>query len=120
LVGALHLANGDSRGPELFLEQRVEIRAFPRTAAEYVEAERSVLGKRMTRDVRFSKQTDARDPARVWELMPVGFPEWMQVQVTYQVLEQLLETALIAQGGGVAAVGFHDPFEAAHVFRRLA
>ena len=99
-------------------QQRLEIGVSARPAAEYVQAQRTVFGKRVAGNVRFRKQAHSGDPAGMRKLMPLRFAERMQVQFADERSEKFLERALIGQRGRIAAVCFHDPFKTAHVVER--
>ena len=81
MVGAVDFSDGYVGGAEVLFEERFEIGILAGSAAENVQAERSVFGKSVAGDVRFRKQAHAGDAAGVGEFMPIGFAERVQVEL---------------------------------------
>src|SRR5260370_35413746 len=88
LVGPVDFPHGNSRGAELLLEKRLEIGAGPRPAAEDVQAQGSVFGKRVAGRMRFRAQAQPADAARGRELMPVSFAKRREFNLPAQGPEQ--------------------------------
>jgi hypothetical protein len=64
-----------------------EIPLGARDAAEKIEAERAVLGKGVTREVRFREKTKSGNPSRTGKLMPLRFANGSKLHLPDDVLE---------------------------------
>ncbi len=65
---------------------KIPIRPLP--ATEKIQAQRSILGKSMARQVRLLQQTHPRNAPRIWKLMPARFPQWMEVHLLDKQFEE--------------------------------
>ena len=67
-----------------------------RPAAEQVQAESPVFGKRMAGEVGFRQHADAGDAARIRKRMPLRRRARMQLQIADQLREKALQRRQIA------------------------
>src|SRR5579862_9146532 len=95
----------------------LEIPVRPRRAAEQIQAEGSMLWKRMAGEVRLGEHADARDASLGGKLMPLGLGAWMEAELLHHARKHRLQRCAIAQPVRRASVRFDDPLDAGHAHR---
>ena len=114
-VGPVEAADVNVSSPDQLAQVLRKVPIGTRPAAEQVEAECPIFGKRMAGKVGFRQHADAGDAARVRKRVPLRRGTRMQIQIADQLREQTLQGREIAQAIRAAAVGFDDPFDTGHV-----
>ena len=114
-VRTIELADVHLFGPEQIAEALREVPIRTRPAAEQIQTERAVFGKRVAGEVRFRQHADAGHAARLGELMPLRRFARMEVEIADQPGKKRLERREIAEAIRRTAVGFDDPFDTGHV-----
>lgn len=96
------------------LQMMVEVPLLTRTATEQIQAQRTVLRKRVTCEVGFGKKAKAGNAGRLWKLAPLRFTARMQVEIAHNAGEECFYRIEIAEQLGTASVSLNNPFRASH------
>lgn len=85
-----------------------------RHAAEKVQAQRTVFGKSVACEMRFSQETKPGNPASSGKLMPLGFPHRPEIHLLNHSAEKILQRRRVTQRLRGAPKGFDDPLDSVH------
>src|SRR5262249_34984282 len=110
-IGSLDTAYLHVTGAKLFLEPRRKVAVRPRPAAEHVQANGAVLGKRVAREVRLREQAQPGNSAGSRELVPDRFLQRAQLELPDDHSEESIQFAQVGEGAGSAAVRLHHPLK---------
>ncbi len=87
LVGSSQTADRNGICVKELPENRFEIPFSARNATEKIEAERAVLRKRMTREMRLREKAKASDTASAGKLMPLRFADGPELHLSNNAAE---------------------------------
>src|SRR5260370_25099864 len=99
-------------------QNRFEIPFGARNAAEKIQAERAVLRKRVTGEVRLREKAEAGDASGAGTLMPLRFADGPELHLPDDAVEQVLQDSRVTQRLRGTSEGFDDPLDSAHGRRR--
>jgi len=97
--------------PDRAADDAVHVPLLACDAAEHIEAEAGVLGKRVTRQVRFGQNLQSGHTTGRWEAMPDRGCDSGEPSSVENGAEERLERADVTQRRRVAPGGFNDPFD---------
>ena len=95
-------------------QNRFEIPFGARNTAEEIQAERAVLRKGVTRQVRLREKAKTGDPSGDRKLMPLRFADRPKLHLPDYAVEQTLQDGSVTQRRRRASEGFDDPLDSAH------
>src|SRR5947209_8410277 len=101
-VRAFQAADAHRLSSKYFFEARGKVPVSTRTAAEQVQAQRTMFRKCVAGEVRFGKKAQPGDPARFRKLPPLLLAAGMQGKLTHHAREQRLQHFQAAQRFGTA------------------
>ena len=109
-ICALEMTDAHARSPDQLGEPLGERPGLARGAAEQIEAERSVLGKGVHREMRLREEEHPGNPAGRREDVPLPRPDGSQPELVDHPIEQRDEGGAIGEALGVASERLDDPF----------
>jgi hypothetical protein len=114
LIRTLQTPDRNTVRAEKLPQIRFEIPFGAGNTAEKIEAERTVFGKRVTREMGLREEAKAGDSARAGELMPLRFADGAELHFVDHTGEQILQDRSVPQRLRRASKRFDNPLDSAH------